>query len=135
MTISAAPDDASPPPIRGQAIYRLTRGRGEVKHPAYILSFFIAHYQDALRIEPDNAEAHYNWGKALQTLGRPQDAVAHYQAALRIRPDYTYAHNNLAWLLATCPDAAIRDGGQALAHAKRAVELAGNDNAGLLDSL
>ena len=36
---------------------------------------------------------------------------------------------------ATCPDAKIRDGGQALAHARRAVELAGDDNAGLLDSL
>ena len=95
----------------------------------------IAHYQDALRIKPDYAEAHNNCGAALFALGRFKEAATHYQAALRIRPDYTYAHNNLAWLLATCPDAAIRDGGQALAHAKRVVELAGDDNAGLLDSL
>ena len=31
--------------------------------------------------------------------------------------------NNLAWLLATCPDARIRDGVQAVKHAERACAL------------
>ena len=95
----------------------------------------LARYRDAVRIDPDYAEAHNNWGAALLALGRFKEAATHYQAALRIRPDYTYAHNNLAWLRATCPDAINRDGGQALAHAKRAVQLAGDDHAGFLDSL
>ena len=32
--------------------------------------------------------------------------------------------NNLAWLLATCPDAKVRDGGRAVELAKKAVERA-----------
>jgi len=54
---------------------------------------------------------------------------------LRNNPDDAEAHNNLAWLSATCADDSIRDGQQALAHAIRAVELAGNDNAAFVDSL
>ena len=61
--------------------------------------------------------------------------MTHYQEALRIKPDYAEVHNDLAWLRATCPDATIRDAAQALAHAKRAVELVGEDNAAILDSL
>jgi tetratricopeptide (TPR) repeat protein len=95
----------------------------------------IAHYQEALRIKPDYANAHYNWGLALPRLGRFEEAVMHNQEALRIEPDYAAAHNNLAWLRATCPDETIRDGRRALAHAMRAVELVGDDNAVVLDSL
>ncbi len=93
------------------------------------------HFQKALRIEPDSAEAHYGWGVALQGLGSFEEAVTHYQEALWIKPGYTEAHNDLAWLRATCPDATSREGGQALAHAKRALELAGDDNAAIFETL
>ncbi len=95
----------------------------------------VVHYQEAVRIRPDHAKAHNNWGNALTALGRPEEAVVHYQEALEIKPDYANAHNNIAWLWATCPDVTIRDGGRALAHAKRAVQLAGDENAQILDSL
>ncbi len=36
------------------------------------------------------------------------------------------AQNNLAWLLATCPDTSLRDAGQAVEHALRAVDLEPN---------
>ena len=46
----------------------------------------IAEYQAALRIEPDDADAHYNLGNALARMpGRLPEAIAEYQAALRIR--------------------------------------------------
>jgi tetratricopeptide (TPR) repeat protein len=93
------------------------------------------HFQKTLRIEPDSAEAHYGWGVALQGLGSFEEAVTHYQEALWIKPGYTEAHNDLAWLRATCPDATSREGGQALAHAKRALELAGDDNAAIFETL
>jgi tetratricopeptide (TPR) repeat protein len=61
---------------------------------------------------------------AIQTLqGEFQDAVSHYLEALRLRPDSPDVLNNLAWLLATCPDAHIRDGSQAVGYAGRACEL------------
>ena len=48
----------------------------------------IAHFEAALRINPDLAQAHFNLGNALSQLpGRLPDALAEYEAALRITPD------------------------------------------------
>ena len=38
-------------------------------------------------------------------------------------PKHAWAFNNLAWLLATCPDAKIRDGKKAIELANQACEL------------
>src|SRR5438552_7585829 len=54
----------------------------------------IAHYEQALRIKPDHADAHANWGDALAQQGKPAEAIEHYQQALHIKPDNALAHNN-----------------------------------------
>ena len=95
----------------------------------------VTHFQNALRIDPNHVKAHSAWGATLAKYGRFEEAVTHYQEALRIKPDFAAAHNNLGWLWATCPDDPIRDGQRALLHARRAVELAGENNAGSLDTL
>ena len=56
--------------------------------------------QQALRIKPDYAEAHYNLGVALAQAGRIPEAIEHLQQALRIKPDYAQAQNALARLQA-----------------------------------
>jgi len=83
----------------------------------------IAQYQQALQIKPDFAEAHSNLGNALFQKGKVDEAIAHCQRALQIKPDSPDVLNNLAWLLATGPDAHIRDGVQAVRYAGRACEL------------
>jgi Flp pilus assembly protein TadD len=80
-------------------------------------------FRKALESQPDNAEACYNLGNALIQKGNVSEAVTFYQEALQIKPDYVYVLNNLAWLLATSPDAHIRDGVQAVQYAGRACEL------------
>jgi tetratricopeptide (TPR) repeat protein len=52
------------------------------------------------------------------------EAVADYQRALKLLPANAGVHNELAWLLATCPDATVRDPNQAVLLAKKAAELA-----------
>jgi tetratricopeptide (TPR) repeat protein len=42
----------------------------------------MAHYQRALEIRPDYAEAHYNLGIALAARGRTNQALEHYRKAL-----------------------------------------------------
>jgi tetratricopeptide (TPR) repeat protein len=83
----------------------------------------ITHFQKALEIKPDYFKAHSNLGNALLQKNRVDEAIVHYRKALQIKPDTLSVLNNLAWLLATSPDAYIRDGVQAVKYAGRACEL------------
>ncbi len=93
------------------------------------------HYAEALRLEPHFAENYNNFGKALAILGRRPEAVTRYREALRLSPDFAEAHNNLAWLLATASDPGVRDPGEALRLAERAVALTEGKEANYLDTL
>jgi tetratricopeptide (TPR) repeat protein len=95
----------------------------------------IVQYQKALQIEPDNTDAHNNLGSALLTKGRMDEAIVQYQKALQIEPDYAKAQNNLAWVLATCPQASLRNGNEAVALAQRANQLTGDGNPVVLGTL
>ena len=83
----------------------------------------IVHFQKAVQITPDNAKAHNNLGNARLRKGQVDEAIAQYQQVLQIKPDSPNVLNNLAWLLATCPDARLRNGVQAVKYAERACEL------------
>jgi tetratricopeptide (TPR) repeat protein len=95
----------------------------------------IAHYQKALQIKPDYAEAHYNLGNALIQKGNVDEAIAHYQKALQIKPDFEEAQNNLARVLATCPQASLRNGNKAVELSQRANQLTGDGNPVVLGTL
>lgn len=58
------------------------------------------HFQKALDIYPDYAEANANLADVLCLQGAWRDAVDHYQTALRSQPNYAMAHNNLGIALA-----------------------------------
>lgn len=73
-----------------------------------------AFYDEALKIEPDNAEAFYKLGLALAHKGQINEAIAHYQRALEINPDYTEAQNSLAYVLSTSRNAELRNGAKAV---------------------
>ena len=85
----------------------------------------VTHYQKALQIKPDYADAHNNLGVALLQKGRMEEAILCFQQALQIKPDYIEAHYNLAWVLATAPQASLRNGDQAVELAQQANQLAG----------
>lgn len=48
----------------------------------------------AVRLRPGYADAHYNRGTTLQALGRLDEALRSYAEAIRLRPDHANAHNN-----------------------------------------
>jgi protein O-GlcNAc transferase len=52
-------------------------------------------YQQALRANPNYAEAHYNLGNVRKKQGKLQAASDSYQQALKIQPEIAEAHNNL----------------------------------------
>ncbi len=84
----------------------------------------IAHFQRALELEPRRAEVENNLAGALLQQGRARAAIAHYEKALALAPGGN-ALRNLAWVLATCPEAALRDGPRAVALARRAAAQSG----------
>ena len=95
----------------------------------------IAHFQRALEIDPDFAEAHINLGHALIRKGKMDEAIAHFQKALQVSPDYAEAQKSLAWVLATCPQASLRNGKRAVELAQRANQLTGDGNPVVLGTL
>jgi tetratricopeptide (TPR) repeat protein len=95
----------------------------------------IAYYQKALQLEPDYTEACYNLGNAFLQTGRTVEAISYYQKTVLINPDYVEGLNNLAWVLATSPQASLRNGNQAVGLAQRANQLTGNGNPIVLATL
>jgi len=81
--------------------------------------------EEALRLRPAYPEALGAMASTLDGQGKYEEAIRFYQAALKAQPDQDGALNNLAWLLASCPDAAFRNGPEAVRLATRACELTG----------
>jgi len=87
-------------------------------HRAGRIDDAVVHYERALTLKPDYADAHNNLAAALAARGRMDDAIAHYERALILKPDYAEAHNNLAAALA-----ALGRMDEAVAHYQRALTL------------
>jgi Flp pilus assembly protein TadD len=85
----------------------------------------MAQFQKALEIKPDYTEAHNNLGCAFLRKGQVNEAMAQFQKALEIQPRNSEVQNNLAWMLATAPNASLRNGVKAVGLAQRANQLSG----------
>jgi Flp pilus assembly protein TadD len=95
----------------------------------------ITEYRQTLELLPKSAQAHFRFGQALQTQHKFEAADLEYQKALELEPGHLPAHLSLAWLLATCPEASIRNGAKAVALAQQAVQLSGGKSPEILDTL
>ena len=95
----------------------------------------LRHFREALRLDPSNAEANYNVGSMLRARGDLAGALVRFRQALQLKPDWLPAVASLAWLLATAPDAALRDADQAIQFAERAADLTGRQDASAADVL
>jgi len=55
----------------------------------------IRNYRESIRLNPKNADAHYNLGNALAQKGLLKEAISSYREALRLDSDLNAAHFNL----------------------------------------
>ena len=95
-------------------------------------------FQKVLENNPLDQKANYHLGIALFQTGRVDEAMAHFEKALENHPDFAEAWDSLdhtAWLLATSPEASLRNGPKALALARQLDRLSGGNNPALLDTL
>lgn len=76
-------------------------------------------YQTAIKLNPEDEDAHYNLAIALGRHGQHDAAIKEYQEALRIYPDYTEAHINLGNLLV-----ARKQIPEAIQHFREALKIA-----------
>jgi tetratricopeptide (TPR) repeat protein len=104
------------------------RDRGQnAEYSAHSLASNIVHWETILKDFPNDIDAHNELGAVLYPAGRARDAVVHWRASLALDPNDGNALNNLAWALATCPDASMRDGATAVALAQKVSRLPGGD--------
>jgi tetratricopeptide (TPR) repeat protein len=83
----------------------------------------IPHFERALQISPGSVDVRYDLGAALMLNGQKAQALAQWRQALRQAPDNLRALNDAAWALATCADAALRNGPEAVTLAEHLVAL------------
>ncbi len=95
----------------------------------------ISQFQLALQINPNSVLAHDNLGNALLQQEKWSEALPHFWKALQLQPANPFFQNKLAWLLATYPEASLRDGSKAVELARRANESAATENPEYLRTL
>lgn len=99
---------------------RIFRKKGRIEEA-------ITHSRKLIELQPKNVEARDMLGALLLQQGKVEEAITQWRGVLEIQAD-SYAQNSLAWVLATYPEAAIRDGVTAVKLAQAAVELSGGNN-------
>ena len=95
----------------------------------------ITHFRQAIQIAPEWADPRYRLGAALAVTGAIDEVLPHLREAVRLKPDWVAPMNALAWILATHPDAHIRQPAEAVSLAQRAAGLTQDQDAEILDTL
>ncbi len=104
--------------------------RSQEKYEAAILD-----YSKAIELFAKYPAAHANRGFALRQLGRYDEALVDFEKALAFDPLSDEIANDAAWLLATCPDAKIRNPVRAIELAELACKATNRQNGSYLDTL
>ena len=103
-------------------------GRGQIGEA-------IAHLQKALKIKPDDADVRRNLAVVLSAREEILKTLAERREAIRLQPGNAALLNDTAWMLATNPNAFVRNGVEAVELAQRALKLAGDNEPAILGTL
>ena len=78
----------------------MTHGRRSCRYPLLPATngHKAEHFEQALRLDPDYAQAHNNLGALLYLAGRREEAADHFRRTIALRPDNIEARTNLAAL-------------------------------------
>jgi serine/threonine protein kinase/Flp pilus assembly protein TadD len=78
---------------------RLLKERGDRENSDAALRKAVAARREAIRLKPDDAQAHSNLGHALRSQGKLDEAITEFRTAIRLKPDDTSAHQSLGAVL------------------------------------
>jgi tetratricopeptide (TPR) repeat protein len=113
--------------------YHRNRGVAHSGKGAYDTA--IEDFTTSIRLVPGDAEVYLRRANAYDNMGDYAKVMDDFSDAILLEPRDGGAWNSLAWLLATCPDAKVRDGPKAVEYATRACELSSWKGANHLDTL
>lgn len=117
-------------PAAGAWVILLADAETAQGRPAVATGLLEAHLQNAPADQAARARL-----AGLLSSDRPLDAARHYEELLRAHPDAPLLLNDLAWLRATHPNAAARQGAEAVRLAERACQLTRRGEPFLLGTL
>jgi len=118
------PNDAGFYAGRGKA-YRLQQKRGQAE----------SDLNRALELDGQLTEGYIQRGHLRLAQGAFEQAAGDYRAAVRNDPQSAEALRSVAWMMATCEDERYRDNKRAMQFAKKAIEINGDENFRLVDTL
>jgi tetratricopeptide (TPR) repeat protein len=95
----------------------------------------VADFTRAIQLTPKSDRAYLGRALAHKKKHEYEHARADYRKARELSPDDPAPAGRLAWLLATCPEARVRDGKAAVGYAKKACDLTRWRNLDYLDTL
>jgi tetratricopeptide (TPR) repeat protein len=94
----------------------------------------VKHLREAVRVEPTD-DLRLRFAGLLHQTGNSRESAEQYRLVLARQPDSLEALNNLAWILATSPDAAVRNGAEAVPFAEKVCRLTDRKNAVAIGTL
>jgi membrane protease YdiL (CAAX protease family)/Tfp pilus assembly protein PilF len=97
--------------------------RGECYRQQRDLGRALTDVNRGIEIDPGMAFGYSIRGAVYLDSGRFDDAIADWRHAIQLDPNHAWTCEQLAWLLATCPEAAHRNGAEAVKHATKACQL------------
>jgi tetratricopeptide (TPR) repeat protein len=95
----------------------------------------LAAHAKAIELAPSTARSYYLTGKTYWRMGQGAEAIRYFRQALTVAPQDYQSLTMLARILASAPDATLRNGTEAVALAQRAAELTGQQQPLVLDVL
>ena len=109
--------------------------RGHAKFQLERFDEALADFDIVVARQSSNASARADRADAYQSLGRWQSAANDYRRAISLDEDLGRAYQSAAWLMATCPREQYRNPVRAMEAAEKAIELGGESNYQVLDTL
>jgi tetratricopeptide (TPR) repeat protein len=98
-------------------------GRAQVYEDLEQFGKAVADYDQVIRIAPKDADDYAVRGRAYFKKGNYKEAASAFEKAVQLSPNNDFALGGLAWFRATCPDASLRNGKEAIRMSIRACEL------------
>lgn len=108
-------------PPRSEPYYYFLRGYLHLHNEAFKEA--VADVTEALDCGYRGSEVYGIRAYALNRLGQFKQGIADYEAAIRDNPENAEALNGLAWILAACPNAELRNGARAVEAATESCRL------------